>query len=80
MAIEVLRVLTENGIDVPEQVKVIGFDDIPQAATSNPPLSSIQQPSFQLGQKVAEQLLQHKDIKLSNIELPITVIARLSSL
>ena len=79
MAIEVLRVLTENGIDVPEQVKVIGFDDIPQAATSNPPLSSIQQPSFQLGQKVAEQLLQHKDIKLSNIELPITVIARLSS-
>lgn len=80
MAIEAIRILSEQGICVPAQVQVIGFDDIPQAASCEPPLSTVHQPSYQLGQTVAEQLLQRTIVQLTNIELPLTVIARGSTL
>jgi DNA-binding LacI/PurR family transcriptional regulator len=79
MAIEALKILSDFEIRVPNQVKIIGFDDIPQAALTNPPLSTIHQPSYQLGQKVAEQLLQSHSIELATIELPLSVIARAST-
>jgi LacI family transcriptional regulator len=41
MAVGVLRVLSERRIAVPEQVSVIGFDDIHLAEFANPPLSSV---------------------------------------
>lgn len=76
MAIEAMRILSNVEIRVPAQVKIIGFDDIPQAAQSTPPLSTIHQPSYQLGQKVAKQLLQNQIDELTNIELPLSIIAR----
>lgn len=79
MAIEAIRLLYDFSIRVPEDVRVIGFDDIPQAAHCSPPLSTIQQPSYELGQRVAEQLLCRNSEELSNIELPLSLKFRASS-
>ena len=79
MALESIRILKELKIPVPNQVKVIGFDDIPKAVNSTPSLSTIHQPSYLLGQNVAEQLLKPASEPLSNIELSVSVLERQST-
>ncbi|NGY64149.1 LacI family transcriptional regulator [Lentzea sp. NEAU-D13] len=44
MAIGVIRALTESGLRVPEDVSVVGFDDVPVAAYVTPPLTTVRQP------------------------------------
>lgn len=57
MAIGVLQALREGGVDVPGQVKVTGFDDIPVARHLSPPLTTVRQPSQQLGAAGVEALI-----------------------
>jgi LacI family transcriptional regulator len=57
MALGALRFLHEVNIPVPQQIAVIGFDDLPFAARSQPPLTTIRQPIFQTGATVAESLI-----------------------
>jgi DNA-binding LacI/PurR family transcriptional regulator len=56
-AIGAITVLHEAGIQVPEQVSVVGFDDILSAATNNPPLTTVRQPLQEMG-RAASTLLQ----------------------
>ncbi len=56
MAIGAIRALHEAGLRVPDDVAVVGYDDIPAAAYSNPPLSTIRQPMWKVGE-VATRLL-----------------------
>jgi DNA-binding LacI/PurR family transcriptional regulator len=56
LAIGVLKALREAGREVPRQCSVIGFDDIPLAAYSHPPLSTFQQPKYQLGFQAAQMM------------------------
>ncbi|MFI1509394.1 LacI family DNA-binding transcriptional regulator [Streptomyces sp. NPDC020597] len=44
MAIGLIRALTEAGLRVPEDISVVGFDDIPVAAFVTPPLTTVAQP------------------------------------
>lgn len=57
LAFGVLRELIDQGIKVPEQISVLGYDDISFAPSAAVPLSSISQPAYQLGFKAAELLL-----------------------
>jgi len=79
MAMAAIDVLTENGIRVPEDVKVIGFDGIEQAASFNPPISTIAQPSYELGARVASQLTLPRSETLQNIELALELVVRKST-
>ena len=79
MALEAISILQDFKIKVPEHVKLIGFDDIPQSVLSNPPLSTINQPSYLLGQTVAEQLLKPNNESLENVELPVSLVKRKST-
>jgi DNA-binding LacI/PurR family transcriptional regulator len=79
MAMAAIDVLTENGIRVPEDVKVIGFDGTDQAASFNPPISTIAQPSYKLGARVASQLILPRGETLQNIELELELIVRKST-
>lgn len=58
MAHGALRTLREAGRRVPEDVAVIGFDDIEIARYTDPPLTTVRQPIEQIGQTIAEQLLR----------------------
>lgn len=79
MAIEVLEVLKERGIKVPSQCKVIGFDGTEQSRMTEPSLSTISQPSFELGRKVAAQLMLPHGEKLKTITLPLDLVVRTST-
>jgi DNA-binding LacI/PurR family transcriptional regulator len=49
MALGVLRALHEAGVDIPGQVSVVGFDDIPEAQYFTPPLTTVRQDFGELG-------------------------------
>jgi DNA-binding LacI/PurR family transcriptional regulator len=55
-AIGVLEALRENGRSVPEDVAVVGFDDLRLSAFLNPPLSTVRAPTEMVGRAAAEQL------------------------
>jgi LacI family transcriptional regulator len=57
-AIGAIRALREHGLRVPQDVSVIGFDDIPSAAFNTPTLSTVRQPLARMGQIAAQILLQ----------------------
>jgi len=56
-AIGAIQALRDSGIRVPEDVSVIGFDDIQTAAYQNPGLTTVRQPLRQMGTIAAETLL-----------------------
>lgn len=57
-AIGAIRALREAGLRVPEDVSVVGFDDIQSAAFQNPALTTVRQPLRKMGEIAAESLLR----------------------
>ncbi|MNW53987.1 Catabolite control protein A [compost metagenome] len=57
MAIALISVAAMHGISVPEQISVIGYDNLKLAEMSNPPLTTIAQPLHKMGQLAAEKLI-----------------------
>lgn len=53
-----LEELAERRLRIPEDISVAGFDDLPLAKMTNPPLMSARQPFRQMGQRAVELLLQ----------------------
>lgn len=58
-AIGAMQALMESGRRVPQDVAVVGFDDIPSAAHTQPPLSTVHQPLREMGEAAARTLLAH---------------------
>lgn len=56
MAIGVLEYARSTGLKVPEQLSVVGFDDVPFATALTPRLTTVRQPAHELGQLAAELL------------------------
>ncbi len=56
MALGVLKTLREAGVSIPGECSVVGFDDIPFAAYTNPPLTTFEQPKYQLGYEAAKMM------------------------
>jgi DNA-binding LacI/PurR family transcriptional regulator len=57
-AIGAIRALQEQGLRVPQDVSVMGFDDIPGAAFNTPTLTTVRQPLARMGQVAAQTLLE----------------------
>lgn len=57
-AMGAMTALHEAGRHVPRDVSVVGFDDIPSAATMHPSLTTVRQPLREMGQSAAETLLR----------------------
>jgi DNA-binding LacI/PurR family transcriptional regulator len=58
IAIGALRALQEHRIDVPGAVSVIGFDDIPAASLTNPPLTTVMQDTRLAGEVLVDTVLR----------------------
>lgn len=57
LALGVMRALISEGINVPEHISLLGYDNIAFAASAAIPLSSVAQPAYQLGVVAAELIL-----------------------
>ncbi len=66
MAIAAMKALADNGLRVPQDVAVVGFDDIALASYVNPPLTTVIQPKHEMGTTAMEVL--HKRIKGEGVE------------
>lgn len=61
MMLGALEAIRECGIRVPQELSVVGFDDVPWATLLNPPLTVVAQPTHELGRKAVEQVLKRLD-------------------
>jgi len=61
MALGFLRALNEAGLQVPHDISLIGFDDIPEAAYFNPSLTTVRQNFGQVGRRSVGLLLDQVD-------------------
>jgi DNA-binding LacI/PurR family transcriptional regulator len=79
IAIGALRTLQEAGVDVPKQISVAGFDDIPAASTTNPPLTTVMQDTRRAGELLVETLLrQIAGETATNNVIPTKLVVRKS--
>ena len=62
-AIGAIRAFQEHGLRVPQDVSVIGFDDIPGAAFQTPSLTTVRQPLNRMGEVAAQSLLERLEGK-----------------
>jgi DNA-binding LacI/PurR family transcriptional regulator len=74
------RLASERGLKIPEDLSLVGFDDIPPAARNVPPLTTVRQPLAEKGE-VAYQLLQEllAGEAPRNVVLPVELIVREST-
>ncbi|MCL4559179.1 MAG: LacI family transcriptional regulator [Chloroflexi bacterium] len=58
MAVGAIKAIQESGFRVPEDVSVVGFDDIPLAMYVNPTLTTVRQPAYEKGRCAARMLIE----------------------
>jgi LacI family transcriptional regulator len=78
----VMLAAREQGVTIPDELAVMGFDDQPFAELLNPGLTTIRQPVTEMGRKAMEivmELLQDPGIPPETYELPIELVIRQSS-
>jgi LacI family transcriptional regulator len=56
-----MQAVLDTGRRIPQDVAVVGFDDIPMAAHTRPPLTTVHQPLREMGESAARTLLAHFD-------------------
>ncbi len=61
IALGVLQEMTRNRVRVPEDISIVGYDDIEFAAAAAVPLTSVRQPRLELGRTAARLLLEESD-------------------
>jgi LacI family transcriptional regulator len=79
MAFGVMEAARERGLRLPEDLSIVGFDDIPQASYVHPALTTIRQPLEEMGRSAAHLLLKyiaHPNAEIERIELPTRLIIR----
>lgn len=81
MAIGLLRSLEEQGLRVPGDVALVGFDDIRLTQYVSPALTTVRQPMYQLGSDAVEQLFQIMSghAKVDSVTLSTELVIRHSS-
>lgn len=81
MAIGIISGLAMQGLHVPEDISIVGFDNLEISSICSPPLTSINQPAFEIGHLSAEILfdrLIHKNNERKTINLHASIAERAS--
>ena len=64
---------------IPEDIAIVGFDDVPASANTDPPLTTVRQPSHQMGVIAAEifiDVLEQGEMYMHRVILPTELIIR----
>lgn len=88
MALGVMQVATNKGLRIPDDLGIVGFDNIPESGFFSPPLTTIQQDQYRIGKVAVEQIIQIIESSLKGLEpersnsfiLSPTLVVRQSSL
>lgn len=83
MAVGAIQALRQAGLSVPNDVSVIGFDDMPLASYFDPPLTTIRQAPHLVGSAATECLVQaveNKPFESKNVLIPVELVLRRSTL
>ncbi len=81
MAIGALRAIYEAGLSVPDDIALVGFDDLPNSAFANPPLTTIRQPIVEMGAAAVNLLIdqfERPDPAARQVSLPTDLVIRSS--
>ncbi|MEJ2607190.1 MAG: substrate-binding domain-containing protein, partial [Anaerolineales bacterium] len=81
VAIGAIRAARRNGLRVPEDIAVIGFDDIPMAVYNEPPLTTIRLPAYGIGWGAANLLMRiisGDEVRQKNVLLETDLVVRSS--
>lgn len=79
MAIGAMRAIQERGLQVGRDIAVTGFDDVLEASRTIPPLTTVRQPIYAIGQQATEMLIQvirHKPLETPQVLLTPQLIVR----
>lgn len=82
LALGVMSALRGEGIKIPEDISVVGFDDIPESAFFDPPLTTVRQDFWSIGKKIVSMLVEAcktGEAKIENVSLPVEIILRQST-
>jgi len=82
MAIGVYRAATQLGLRIPEDLAVVGFDDIELSSYLTPPLTTVAQPKAEIGQTAVSLLLERigaRDLPARRVVLETRLVVRESS-
>ncbi len=79
IAIGAMKALRERGLDIPRDVAIVGFDDMPAASLTHPPLTTVQQDYRRAGEVLVDSLLKHiRNEVATTAVLPARLIVRQS--
>ncbi|MCG8510813.1 MAG: LacI family DNA-binding transcriptional regulator [Rhodospirillales bacterium] len=74
MALIAMEWLKARGVSVPGDVSVVGFDGVPESATSSPPLTTIQQPIAEIGRRAVKTILDHAgEVRRETLDVELIV-------
>ncbi|MET7303808.1 LacI family DNA-binding transcriptional regulator [Embleya sp. NPDC005575] len=80
MAAGVLAALRDDlGLRVPEQISVVGFDDLPFAADLNPPLTTVRLPLADIGARAMDMILTGPTVEPRTLDLDTELVVRSST-
>ncbi len=82
MAVGAIKALREAGRRVPEDISIIGFDDMPLASYYDPPLTTIRQDTFFMGREAARLLIraiENPEKQRRNLRMPVELVLRKST-
>lgn len=79
-AIEMIRVAAERGLSTPDDLSVVGFDDVPQASSHTPQLTTVRQPLVEMGASAVRVLLSMLEGgDPEHVRMPAELVVRAST-
>jgi DNA-binding LacI/PurR family transcriptional regulator len=77
IALGAVNAIRERGLRVPEDISVIGYDDISLAQYCSPPLTTIRQNIAESGRLLVQNLVQYLETGIvTNVSVPVDLIVR----
>ena len=78
VAVGSMAALREHGVRVPDDVSLVGFDDLPISRDITPPLTTVKVPMVEMGRRSMELALQERDAACRVVRLPTELVERQS--